>query len=96
MTWLARIDSTKTPDELLETARAYLASWSEAEIALLPEECRPPALASTTELQDYAWQLARYHGHGDNARLVYRAATFFARASIRLAELVTREPRGDH
>lgn len=87
MPWLARVAGARTPDDVLAIACEYLAHFAVESSDSLPPELRPGKLATVEELQDYALALARYHGHGERARAVYRVSEFFSRAAVRLAEL---------
>jgi hypothetical protein len=92
MPWLARVATARTPDEVLAIAREYVEHFSVGASDSLPPELRPGEIATASALQQYALTLARYHGHGENARAVYRLSEFFSRAAVRLAELATAPP----
>ena len=93
MPWLARVATARTPDDVLALAHEYVAHFAVESGDSLPVELRPGSLATTDELQDYALALARYHGHGERARAVYKVSEFFSRAAVRLAELATAPPQ---
>jgi hypothetical protein len=92
MPWLARVATARTPDEVLAIAREYVEHFSVGASESLPRELRPGEIATVSELQQYALMLARYHGHGESARGVYKLSEFFSRAAVRLAELATAAP----
>jgi hypothetical protein len=93
MPWLARVATARTPDDVLSVAREYVAHFAVESGDSLPVELRPGPLATADDLQHYALALARYHGHGETARGVYKVAEFFSRAAVRLAELATPPPK---
>jgi hypothetical protein len=92
MPWLARVATARTPDDVLAIAREYVSHFAVESGDSLPAELRPGSLATADELQQYALSLARYHGHGERARAVYKVSEFFSRAAVRLAELATPAP----
>lgn len=92
MPWLARVATARTPDEVLAIAREYVEHFSVGASDSLPPELRPGEIATASALQQYALTLVRYHGHGENARAVYRLSEFFSRAAVRLAELAASAP----
>ena len=93
MPWLARVATARTPEDVLAIAREYVAHFAMESGGSLPAELRPGKLATVDEVQQYALALARYHGHGETARGVYKVSEFFSRAAVRLAELATPPPR---
>lgn len=97
MPWLARVATARTPEDVLAIAREYVAHFAMESGDSLPVELRPGKLATVDDVQHYALALARYHGHGETARGVYKVSEFFSRAAVRLAELATPPPksRGD-
>jgi hypothetical protein len=96
MPWLARVATARTPDDVLAIARAYVAHFGMQSGDSLPMELRPGKMATVDELQQYAVVLARYHGHGETARGIYKVSDFFSRAAVRLAELATPPPAPRH
>jgi hypothetical protein len=92
MPWLARVATARTPNDVLTIAREYVAHFAVESGDSLPMELRPGKLATVEDLQHYALALARYHGHGETARGVYKVSEFFSRAAVRLAELATPPP----
>jgi hypothetical protein len=73
-------------------ARDFVAELTPTEIERLPVECRPRAIATESDLQEYALQLARHHAHGDAARVILKLSSFFSSAAARLAELARLGP----
>jgi hypothetical protein len=95
MPWLALVRDARTRDDVVRVARDFVAELTRAEIERLPVECRPGAIATEAELQEYALQLARHHAHGDSARVIIKLSGFFSSAVHRLAELAKPVPRAD-
>jgi 3-deoxy-D-arabino-heptulosonate 7-phosphate (DAHP) synthase len=92
MPWLARVREARTRDDVVRTARDFVAQLTRTDLDRLPVECRPGAIASEADLQEYALQLARHHAHGDAARMIMKISAFFSSAAARLAELAKSVP----
>jgi hypothetical protein len=87
LAWFDLLAGATTPQEVVNVARDYLATWTPEEIAALPRSCRPPrSLKFPEEIVDYAFALVKAHLEpGSDASGVTRMATFFAEASWRVA-----------
>ena len=85
--WFDLLAGATTPEEVLNVARDYLATWTPEEIAALPRACRPPRrIKFPEEIVDYAFILVKAHlDVGEDSGAVTRMATFFAEASWRVA-----------
>ena len=85
--WFDLLAAATTPEEVLNVARDYLATWTPEEIASLPRACRPPRrIKFPEEIVDYAFVLVKAHLEaGPDSGAVTRMATFFAEASWRVA-----------
>lgn len=92
LSWSARLDSCEREDDVLETARDYLATLDPQEVSQLPAECRPRKLVDGTDIAAYAFDLVRHHCDEDQAdrELIHRMAAFFAHANIRLSHILAR------
>ena len=90
--WARKVEEASTPDAVVALVRDYIASRDGQEMKRLPRECSPPQQISREQIADFAYRLAAYHGHDDDARLVQRLSSVVSRAAVRLAEL---ERRGD-
>jgi len=88
--WIASIRSAGSTQELLHLAKAYVATWDKARLALLPPDCRPAPLETTNDLAAYALTLVRRQMSDDampHRELLEEMAAFFAAAHVRLAEI---------
>jgi hypothetical protein len=85
-----RIRRAVTDAEVILVAEYCLASLSPAEIALLPETCRPRRLLCALDVSSYAFDLVSHYGEETNesVRLVNALAIVFTEASIRLSEIL--------
>ena len=89
-TWVQRVAAAPSREAVLSLVKEYVATRDEATLAALPPEV---TRASTVEeVHDCAYRLASHPGHDDLARIVQRVSAFYARASVRLAELNHRPP----
>jgi hypothetical protein len=87
--WLAQLAKARSEEELLKACRRYLASLRSSGLEKLPLACRPIPLEDAADLSAYALQLVRYHCDVDDpSPLVQRMAAFFARANMRLAQIL--------
>lgn len=55
--WTARIAAAQDTREVVALANEFMSGLDEAEIAFLPQRCRPRALANAEELSGYALEL---------------------------------------
>jgi len=87
--WQGRLNETSTRSDVLHLAREFLSRLSPADVALLPEECRPGKLVDTADISDYALALVQRSCAGDRLAdaTLQRIAAFFTRASLRLAQI---------
>ena len=87
LAWFDLLAAAATPEEVVNVARDFLATWTPEEIAALPRACRPPrTLKFPEEIVDYAFSLVKAHlDEGSDSNGVTRMATFFAEASWRVA-----------
>jgi hypothetical protein len=85
-----RIRRAVTDAEVILVAEHCLASLSPAEVALLPESCRPRRLLCPLDVSTYAFDLVSHYGEETNesVRLVNALAIVFTEASIRLSEIL--------
>ena len=88
--WGERVDLCDTDDEVIQVTRDFLARLEPWEVSLLPVPCKPPKLFTARDVSEYAFEVVSWErDHSDSSMIVRRMATFFARASIRLSQLVT-------
>jgi hypothetical protein len=88
--WIPRLVAASTVGEVLHIVNDYVAARDPAVIANLPLECALKPMATAEDVAACAYRLAAYHSHGEDARTIQRLSNFFARASIRIAELTRR------
>ena len=74
-----------------------MAAWAPAELAAIPNECRPGAVRDVEDLSDIAYCLtrARIESSAVNSRLD-EMELFFAHACARVSELETAPHRSTH
>ena len=89
--WIARLGQAAAPAEVIDLVNQYVATRDPQLLAALPAECRIGTLRTADEIIGCAYRLSAYHGHDEASRVVQRLSSFFAQASLRLAELA-REP----
>ena len=90
LTWLDRIDTAVTVDEVLDVVRVYLAHLTPAEVAFLSPKCRPRKLVDGNDIAEYALELVRESCADDIAApLVLKIAAVMSHASARVSELMT-------
>jgi hypothetical protein len=97
LTWSGKLALAHTEHEVIMAARDFLAGFTPAEIAKLPEPCRPGKIVDANDITSYAFNLVR-HDCGDQAetaRLVMKLADFFSHASIRLSQILAKSNTRD-
>jgi hypothetical protein len=90
--WHGRLNEASTHTDVLRLAREFLARLAPADVALLPEECRPGKLVDSADISDYALALVQRSCAGDRLAdaTLQRVAAFFTRASLRLAQITAQ------
>jgi hypothetical protein len=90
ISWYDLLESAKTPREVMEVAREYLDSWSQAEIDALPDPCKPPFhFVQAEDVVNYAFEVVRRHcGSSSGDERVSQLAGFFGNAARRIAVLM--------
>lgn len=85
-----RIRRAATDMEVIRAAEDCLGSLTPAEIALLPDRCRPRRLLCALDVTTYAFELVSHYGEETNEsiRLVNALAIVFTEASMRLSEIL--------
>jgi len=73
---------------VVQLARSYLADWSPAELASIPDTCRPGKIADGEDVADVAFNLTRARIESKGAQaLLEEMEGFFANACAKLSEL---------
>jgi len=57
--WNLRLKGAHSNREVIDLARDFIAQWTPAEIAELPESCRPGQMKGAEDLAYYAFALAK-------------------------------------
>lgn len=91
-TWRELIDLASGEGEVIAIARDFLASLDPAEVARLPDACKPRKLLTAGDVGQYALDLVREHADAlqSGSPLVHRMAAFFAQANLRLSQILAR------
>ena len=101
VTWFAQLDRAKTVSEAIAVTRDFLATWSLAELKLLPVDCRPGRIRDEQDVEALhsalvdAYRTTR--ASGEELEALQRHTSFVVRASIRISELsgpVSETPGG--
>lgn len=94
-TWQQRLDVARTPQEVVDIARDFVATFTAYELYALPEPCRPSTKLFAEDIPHLAFELVR-HGcaTAETAGTVHRLAAFFAHAAGRLAQLAVYDHIG--
>ena len=94
--WFAYIDRAKSVPEVVSVARDFLATWSPADLALLPEHCRPGKLRDEEDIEAlHATLVEEYRvsrAQDEKLEALQRLTSFIVRLSIRISELT--DPSG--
>jgi hypothetical protein len=89
--WLARLDAAKSPEAVLSTLDAYVASWSAYDRAQLPQNCRLPRVSRAADVSRLALEIAQEMDRFDidrtRSRLLKVLEIFVARALVRISQL---------
>jgi hypothetical protein len=90
-TWHRQIDDAKSVAEVVSIARDFLATWTPAELAQLPPDCRPGKIRDETDIAEIHSRLAEEYrttrASGDELTTLQVLTSFMVRASVRIAEL---------
>ena len=89
--WFVQLDRAKSVPDVISVARDFMATWTPAELATLPEECRPARLRDEHDIEAlHSCLVEQYRASratGPDLQNLQRLTSFVVRASIRLAEL---------
>jgi hypothetical protein len=86
--WPDRLHLAKTNADVTAVARNFVSQLASEDIQGLPQICRPGPLATAEDVTAYAFRIVKHHGAGDSSTsgLIFRLASFFSSASIRLSQ----------
>lgn len=76
-------------DSVAAVCDQFLGTWTDAELAGIPQTCQPPAVVEPDEIAPYAIRLIAEVGVGNRTTkpLLYAMSTFFTKAALRVAEM---------
>ena len=90
--WAYALEAASTEREVIAALKDFLATWSPAMLARLPESCRPGKIVCAEDVSDMAFRLSQtalgFEGEIPDRMLLGRMANFFGYASARLAKVV--------
>lgn len=89
--WSRQIEDARSPQQVAEIVRDYLAMWAPEELSLLPPACRPGHVRSAQDVDELHSRLVEEY-HRDRARgaalsALQRLTNVIVHASVRIAEL---------
>ena len=87
--WQGHLNEASTQRDVVSVCNQFLTMWSAAELAELPEACRPKDVVVLEDVTPYAVKLVLQLVDGDSvtAPMLARMSTFFTKAALRLAEI---------
>jgi hypothetical protein len=87
--WQGHLNEAATQRDVVSVCNQFLTMWTEADLAELPESCRPKPVIALEDVRPYAVKLVLELGNRDDttARVMHRMSTFFTKAALRLAEI---------
>jgi len=96
ISWFDQLDEATTVAGAVAVARDYIAMWSPEEIALLPPAVRPGRLRDEADVAELHERLVDEYratrASGEPLSALQRLMGFFARASVRIAQLAPSAP----
>jgi hypothetical protein len=91
ISWFDQLEEATTVAGAVAVARDYIAMWSPQEIALLPPAVRPGRLRDEADIAELHERLVDEYrttrASGEQLSALQRLMGFFARASVRIAQL---------
>lgn len=91
ISWFDQLEDATTVAGAVAIARDYIAMWSPEEIALLPPAVRPGRLRDEADIAELHERLVDEYratrASGEPLSALQRLMGFFARASVRIAQL---------
>jgi hypothetical protein len=90
VSWHERLQLASTEVEVVELCRYFVAQLTLAELAHLPEACRPRKLVDGSDVTEFAFALVR-HRCDDGLGAEYtahRLSAFFGAAATRLSQIL--------
>ena len=92
--WQDRLDQANTREEIVATARDFVARLSAEEYSKLPPDCRPHKIVDADDVVDYAVTLVKRSCEGDRMSdaVLQHLGSFFTGACLRLSQLNRAAP----
>ena len=91
ISWHRDLENARSAGEVLHTTRAFLATFSPADLACLPEAHCPRDIAAADDIRDWSRRLTdeywRQRNLGGELAPMQEMWSFFLRASIQLARI---------
>ena len=90
--WRNLLDRCASQEDVVATARDFVASFDPAAIALLSPSCKPGRIKYPDDVTFYAFDLAHNDLQSDGGNTVNELRVFFSHASARICYLATVKP----
>ncbi len=91
LAWYRRVDTAKSPLEVVAILRDYVAIWTPEDIGRLPEACRPGRLRDEQDVELLHTSLVEAYREtreaGENLTALQEMTGMVVRASIRIVEI---------
>src|SRR5262249_26853087 len=91
ISWFAQLENAQSATAVVAIVRDYLVLWSPQEIALLPPDVRPGRMRDAVDVTELHARLVEEYrktrATGDALAALQRLTGFFARASVRIAQV---------
>ena len=90
VSWKESLELAATEQDVVRLARDFVASLEPADIARLPQVCRPGKFFDAVDITAFAFDVVRYEcaDHEPLSQLVHRIAAFFSQAATRLSQIM--------
>jgi hypothetical protein len=93
--WQAQLERASNEDAVAVICNEFLSTWTPEEFSSLPSSCRPCDVIEVEAIAPYAIRLiaALDLGTRSTAPLLYKMATFFTKAALRLVDVMEVDSR---
>ena len=96
MHWQQQLKRATTEREVIMVSRDFLATFTPAELAVLPQELRPGKIVDAEDITTYGFDLVRAECEASEAKAaLHRLGQFSSAASIRLSEILAGQQTDD-
>jgi hypothetical protein len=87
--WLECINDACTVHQVVDLVNEYVATWSEDQVGLIPDECKPRPVSHADDIASLAYRLVREEcSNFQTAPAIHRLATVFAVGSQRISQIL--------